>query len=122
MMHTFINFNMKFLICLFLLIMIGCSQETNQDKINAAVVHFADVFITKNVITEPQYRIKGKTSVKNIGDSIFYVSGLVEGFASFNMPVNELNFSETLRYSGDNLNEQNNWECKEIYIGNKKMK
>lgn len=102
--------------------MVGCKQQTEQDKINAAAVHFSGVFITENIHSTPELRVKGKTSIIKEEDNIFHVTGTVEGFSPMNYPVKIEHFKETLHYLGGDVNKQANWECMEIYVGNKKVK
>ena len=105
-----------------LLIIIGCNQRGNNYIINAAIIHFSSVFITENIPSIPVLRIEGAPIIKKETDSTYYVSGLIEGFSPLNYPVSIKHFNETLHYSGGNPNEQKNWECIELYVGNKKMK
>jgi hypothetical protein len=39
-----------------------------------------------------------------------------------NYPVSMEHFTEVVHYSGRDPNAQKNWECVEIYVGNKKVK
>lgn len=115
---------MKTLVSTILLIMIisSCKQNAHTDNIGTAAIHFADVFITENIPATPTFRVKGKQIVKSEGDSIYFITGSVEGFTSFNVPVSIKHFSETLHYFGGDPNERKNWECLEIYISDKKIK
>lgn len=90
--------------------------------INAAVVHFSGVFITENIHSIPELHINGKTDITKEEDNIFHVTGSVEKFSLMNYPVGVEHFSETLHFLGGDLNKPKNWECIEIYVGNKKMK
>lgn len=95
---------------------------TGDDIINNAAIHFSGVFITENVKSVSVLKIEGRPDVKKLTDSTYYVSGLAEGFSPLNYPISVKHFNELLRYAGTNPNEQKNWECIEIYVGNKKMK
>lgn len=100
----------------------GCRERTSEDIMNAAVVHFAGVFITENIKSGTVLKINGRPVVKKETDSTFYVSGRVEEFSPLNYPVGVKHFNETLLYSGSNPNMRESWKCIEIYVGDKKMR
>jgi len=112
----------QLIILLFSIIIIGCKLRPDNSIINTAAIHFSSVFITQNVQSVQSLRVKGNPVVKNEKDSIYLVTGLIEGYSPMNYPVTIEHFSETLQYSGGNPNVQENWKCLEIYVGNKKMK
>ena len=73
-------------------------------------------------MSDPNWKVRGKEILKNEGDSVYYVSGTVEGFTSFNTPVAITKFNETIHYKGGEPNDQKNWQCIEINIGGKRIK
>ncbi len=110
------------IIFLFFSILISGCKFKPDNSMHDAAIYISGVFITDTTLSNPSFRIKGPTYVKNEKDSTYHVTGTVEGFTSFNVPIDVKNFTETVRYSGGNLNDSKNWECIELYIGNKKMK
>lgn len=106
---------------LFVLTIAGC--KVTPDRIeDATVVKVAGFFITEYGRSSLNFRVKGVSNVKKKGDSLFYVSGSVEGFSSYNAPFSIEHFNETVRYSGGDFNNVKNWECLDIYIGKKRIK
>ena len=101
---------------LFITILFGCRLRPDNGVINTAAIHFSGVFMTKNIISNPNLRVKGISNVKNEHDSIYVVSGTVKGYSPMNYPVSMEHFSETLRYLGGNPNLDSNWACIDIYI------
>ena len=89
---------------------------------NIAAIHFSSVFITQNIQANSNLRVKGNPVVKNDIDSIYIVSGSVEGYSPMNYPVEIKHFSETLQYLGGDPNVQENWKCLEIHIANNRVK
>jgi len=113
---------MKILIgSLFIIIITGCKQKPN-DSINIAAVHASGAFITEYDHSNLALRIKGARIVKKEGDNIFNITGSVEGFSSYNVPFSVEHFSETVQYSGGNINDVKNWQCLEVYVGKKRIK
>lgn len=113
----------KFISLLFIVfIWVGCKQKTESEIINTAAVDIAGVFISENINSSPTFRIKGKTSTIKEEGNIFHITGSVEGFSAMNYPVSMEHFKETLHFLGGAVNEKKNWECIEIYVGNKKMR
>lgn len=104
------------------MMMTGCKERTGSDIINTAVIHFAGVFITENVDAANALRIKGRPDIKVAADSIYVISGIVEGFSPMNYPISTDHFNETMLYSGSNPTRRESWKCIEIFIGNKKIK
>jgi len=109
-------------ILLFSIIITGCNLRPDNGIISTAALHFSGVFITQNVQSAPSLRVKGNPVVKNENDSIYLVTGLIEGYSPMNYPVTIEHFSEALQYSGGNPNAKENWKCLEINIGNKRVK
>ena len=109
-------------VLLFGIMIAACKLRPDNSIINIAALHFSSAFITQNLQSIPSLRVKGSPVVKNEKDSIYLVTGLIEGFSPMNYPVSIDHFSETLQYLGGNPNVQENWKCLEIYVGNKKMK
>ena len=106
---------------LFVLTIAGC--KVTPDRIeDATVVKVAGFFITEYGRSSLNFRVKGVSKVKKKGNSLFYVSGSVEGFSSYNAPFSIEHFNETVRYSGGDFNNVKNWECLDIYIGKKRIK
>lgn len=101
---------------------IGCKTRPDNSVTGTAALHFSGAFITQNIQSVSSLRVKGSPVVKNENDSIYIVTGTIEGYSPMNYPVSIEHFSETLQYSGGNPNEQKNWKCLEIFIENKKMK
>jgi hypothetical protein len=112
----------QLLILFFSIIFIGCKLRPDNSIINTAAIHFSSVFITQNVQSVQSLRVKGNPVVKNETDSIYLVTGLIEGYSPMNYPVSIDHFSERLQYLGGNPNEQESWKCVEIDIRNKKVK
>ena len=65
----------------------GCKRITDQDKISTAAIHFSGVFITKNIQSLTSLRVEGSQVVKNEKDSIYQITGSLEGFSPLNYPV-----------------------------------
>jgi len=106
---------------LFVLTIAGC--KVTPDRIeDATVVKVAGFFITEYGRSSLNFRVKGVSNVKKKGDSLFYVSGSVEGFSSYNAPFSIEHFNETVRYSGGDFNNVKNWNCLDIYIAKKRIK
>lgn len=100
----------------------GCKLRPDNGVISTAAVHFAGVFISQHIPSEPNLRIQKAPDVKADSNDVYRINGLVEGFTSYNTPLTVEHFSETLHYLGGNPNEITSWECVEIYIGKKKLK
>jgi hypothetical protein len=114
---------MKKMVCLlFIVIITGCKLRPDNNIINAAAIHFAGVFITSDIHSDLQLRIKGNPVAKiDTADSdTYHVSGMVEGYSSYNVPFSIEHFNETLHYLGGNPNERNSWDCIEYMLGVKK--
>jgi hypothetical protein len=78
---------MKILIALIITIVItGCKPEP-ESRINAAALRIAESFITEHIRSSLNFRVKGVSTVRTTGDSTFYVTGSVEGFSSYNVPL-----------------------------------
>jgi len=107
---------------LFVIIIAGCTHITDRNIISDDAEHFSGVFITEDIPSVPILRIVGKPVAVIGTDSNYHVSGLLEGFSSYNTPVSTDHFSEVLHYLGGDPNARKNWECIEIYVGNKKIK
>lgn len=106
---------------LFVLTIAGC--KVTPDRIeDATVVKVAGFFITEYGRSSLNFRVKGVSKVKKKGNSLFYVSGSVEGFSSYNAPFSIEHFNETVRYSGGDFNNVKNWNCLDIYIAKKRIK
>ncbi len=86
----------QLVILLFSIIITGCKTRPDNSVINTAVLHFSSVFITQNIQSNPSLRAKGSPVVKNEKDSIYLVTGLIEGYSPMNYPVSIDHFSETL--------------------------
>ena len=112
----------EIVILLISVLIIGCKLRPDNSLVSTAALHFSSVFITQNVQSIPGLRVKGSPDVKNEKDSIYLVTGLVEGFSPMNYPVSIDHFSDRLQYSGGDATVQENWKCLEIYIGDKKVK
>ena len=111
----------NFALLLFIMLIAGCKLRPDNSVINTAAIHFSGVFITKNIPSIQNLKVKVADAKSDTGN-IYHVSGLVEGYSSYNTPVSVEHFSDTLHYLGGNPNELTSWECIEIYVGNKKMK
>jgi hypothetical protein len=107
---------------LLLLVVAGCRQNANSNNVNKEASDISGAFITNYVPSTTTLRIKGKEVTKADGDNMYNVTGTVEGFSSFNMPVNIEHFSETLQYLGGDPKDTNSWKCYEIYVGKRKLK
>jgi len=105
----------------FCILIIGCKFKPD-NSIHDTVIYISGVFITDTTLSNPSFRIKGPTYVKKENDSTYFVNGTVEGFTSFNVPVDTKSFTETVYYLGGDMNDIKNWKCIEIYVGNKKMR
>jgi len=113
---------MKLLVGLLLIITISGCKLKSYDPIDNGAIKFSGVFISENIQADPNLRVKGISNVKGLGDSIYHVTGLVEGFSPMNYPVSFEHFSEILRYLGGDPNDRKNWDCLEIYIQRKRFK
>ena len=111
----------KLVVLFFSIFIIGCQLRPDKGILYTAARHFSGVFITQNLQSIPSLRVKGSPVVKNEKDSVYQVTGLVEGYSPMNYPVSISHFSETLQYLGGNPNESANWKCLEIYVENKKI-
>jgi len=99
----------------------ACQLRPDNNATNTAAKHFARVFITQHISSSPTLRLKTFT-IANDTSNIYHISGLLEGYTSFNTPESVEHYSETLRYLGGNPNDSTSWECMEIYVGDKKWK
>jgi len=106
---------------LLVILVTGCKLRPDNNAINTAAIHFSGVFITKNITSIQNLKVK-VANVKSDTGNICHVTGTVEGYTSYNVPVSIEHFSETLHYLGGNPNERTSWECIDIYIGKKKIK
>jgi hypothetical protein len=68
----------------------------------------AGSFIAGQASSSLNFRVKGISSVKKEQDNVFYVTGTAEGFSSYNVPFSIDHFSETVRYSGGNIDDIKN--------------
>ena len=109
-------------ILLIIAIFSECKLRPDYGLVSKDAIHFAGIFISDNIQGDLDFRIKGNTDVINAVDSIYKVSGTVEGFSPMNYPVSVEHFTEFLHYIGGNPDEKKNWNCMEIYIGRKKLK
>jgi hypothetical protein len=106
---------------LFLVIITGCEVK-NENIMNAAALKVAGSFITEHVRSSLNFRVKGASVIKKERKNVFYVAGSAEGFSSYNVPFAIDHFSETVRYSGGDIDDIKNWECLEMYVGKKRIK
>ena len=106
---------------LFIIFIVGCKLRPDNSIMNTAAIHFSGVFITKNISSIQNLKVKVADAKSDTG-GIYHVSGLVEGYSSYNAPVNIEHFSENLHYLGGNPDERTSWECIDIYVGKKKFK
>jgi hypothetical protein len=114
---------MKNLVSVLVVIVIsGCTPTSDKNIISTDADHFSGVFITQDIPSIPILRIVGKPVAVIGRDSNYHVSGLLEEFTSYNAPIGTEHFSEALHYLGGDPNARKNWECIEIYVGNKKIK
>jgi hypothetical protein len=113
---------MKFFLCLLVTIIITACQQKPDDVMSTDAIHFSGIFITDYIKSDLSLHIKESTVIKDTADSTYHVSGLVEGYTSFHVPVNVNHFSEVIHYLGGDPSERKNWACVEIYIGDKRMK
>lgn len=113
---------MKLLIVLLFIVFITGCKERNNNPVYAAVINASGTFITEFVQSNLTLRIKGTTNIKKENDNTFYVAGYVEGFSSYNVPFSIEHFSETIQFAGGDINNQENWQCLEIYLGKKRIK
>ena len=89
---------------------------------NAAALKVAGSFITEHVRSSLNFRVQGVSAIKKESENIFYVTGSAEGFSSYNVPFAIDHFSETVRYTGGDINDIKNWECLDMYVGKKRIK
>jgi len=106
---------------LFVVIITGC-QVKPESIMNAAALKVAGSFITEHAHSSLNFRVKGSSAIKKEGKNVFYVTGSAEGFSSYNVPFAIDHFSETVRYSGGDIDDIKNWECLEMYVGKKRIK
>ena len=106
---------------LFIILITGCKLRPDNSAINTAAIHFSGVFITRDIISIQNFKVKVADAKADTGN-IYRVTGTVEGYTSYNVPVSVEHFNETLHYLGGNPNERTSWECIEIYLGKKKIK
>ena len=112
----------SFVIVLLVLFIGGCKPIPDRGLIGDAAIKFSSVFVTENNMSDPNWKVRGKEVLKNEGDSVYYVSGTVEGFTSFNTPVGITKFNETMHYSGGDPNDRKNWKCLQLNIAGKEIK
>ena len=110
-----------FLLLLFVMFIAGCKLRPDNSAINTAAIHFSSVFIKKYITSIENLKVK-TADAKSDSGNIYHVTGMVEGYSSYNVPFSVDHFSETLHYSGGNPNDSASWECIEIYVGKKKIK
>ena len=122
MKHLLMSLTKMAPVLLFGIMIAACKLRPDNGIISTAALHFSGVFITQNDQSAPSLRVKGNPVVKNENDSIYLVTGLIEGYSPMNYPVTIEHFSEALQYSGGNPNAKENWKCLEINIGNKRVK
>ena len=115
---------MKNIIGLALIILVcGCRHKpATATAMNTAASNVSGYFITKYIPSANTLRVRGRQVVKEEGENVYTMTGSVEGFSSFNMPVTVERFNETLHYLGGDPNDTNSWECIEIYVGKNKIK
>jgi hypothetical protein len=122
MKHLLMSLTKMAPVLLFGIMIAACKLRPDNSIINTAAIHFSSVFITQNVQSVQSLRVKGNPVVKNETDSLYLVTGLIEGYSPMYYPVSIDHFSERLQYLGGNPNEQESWKCVEIDIRNKKVK
>ena len=109
------------LITIVAVLMVGCNNP-DRGAIGNTAIKFSSIFVVENSGSDPSWKVEGKEILKNEGDSVYYVSGTVEGFSSYNEPIAIKKFNETLHFLGGDVNNRKNWNCIEINIDGKKIK